>query len=208
MFKKFLPKESHFFTLFQQHADTIVEGIDLFDFLLKNYSQRDKLAVQLKKIENRADNIAHEIFELLNRVFVTPFDREDIRELTNHMDDIIDMVEKAGMRMDIYNIPAPPDAAQEQIEILKKAFSKLSIAIGMLSDLKQKDEILKICVDVNSIENQGDVILRRALKILFENPSDPFLLMKEKEIYELLEAAIDRCEDLANVIETIIIKYA
>ena len=208
MFKKFLPKENHFFTLFQQHADTIVEGIDLFDFLLKNYSQRDKLAAQLKKIENRADDIAHEIFELLNRVFVTPFDREDIRELANNMDDIIDMVEKAGTRMDIYNMPSPPDAAQEQIEILKKAFSKLATAIGMLSDLKQKEEILKICVDVNSIENQGDVILRRALKILFENPSDPFLLMKEKEIYESLEAAIDRCEDLANVIETIIIKYA
>ena len=208
MFKKLLPKENHFFTLFQQHADTIAEGIDLFELLLKQYSQRNELAARLKKIENRADDIAHEIFELLNRVFVTPFDREDIRELTNHMDDIVDMVEKAGMRLDIYNMPAPPEAAPAQIGILKKAFSKLATAIGMLSDLKQKEAILKICVDVNSMENQGDVTLRRALKLLFENPSDPFLLMKEKEIYELLEAAIDRCEDLANVIETIIIKYA
>ncbi|MBU2451701.1 MAG: DUF47 family protein, partial [Proteobacteria bacterium] len=171
-------------------------------------SKRQELTARIKKTENRADDIAHEIFALLNSVFVTPFDREDIRMLANHTDDIVDMLEKAGTRMEIYNMPLPPDAVKEQIDILKRAFEKLAAAIGMLSDLKQKDAILKICIDVNSIENEGDMTLRRALHDLFENPSDPFLLMKQKEIYEHLEAAIDRCEDLANVIETIMIKYA
>ncbi|MFH2059433.1 MAG: DUF47 family protein [Pseudomonadota bacterium] len=208
MFKKFLPREDRFFTLFKHHAKAVVDGIDLFELLFLDYSKRDELASRIKKKENNADDIAHEIYELLNRVFVTPFDREDIRALTNHMDDIIDMVEKAGTRMEIYNISSPPDAARQLARILKDAFAKLAEAIGMLSDLKQKEKILKICIDVNHIENQGDAVLRQALKILFENPSDPFQLMKEKEIYELLEEAIDRCEDLANVIETILIKYA
>jgi hypothetical protein len=207
MFKKFLPKEDRFFTLFKQHANIVVEGIDLFELLLMDYTQRDGLASRIKTVENKADDIAHEIFELLNRVFVTPFDREDIKALTNHMDDIIDMVEKAGTRMEIYNILSPPPAALELTKVLKKAFSKLFQAVGMLSDLKQKEVILNICIDVNSIENQGDAVLHRALKILFKSPSDPFLLIKEKEIYELLEGAIDKCEDLANVIETILIKY-
>ena len=197
-----------FFSLFRQHADIVAEGIGQFESLLADYSRREEQTALIKKTEGRADDIAHEIFGLLNTVFVTPFDREDIRMLTNHMDDVMDMLEKAGTRMEIYNMPSPPDAVLEQTGILKRAFGELSAAIGMLGDLKQKDAILKICIDVNSIENEGDLVLRSALHRLFENPADPFLVMKQKEIFEHLEAAIDRCEDLANVIETILIKYA
>lgn len=208
MFKRFLPKEDRFFILFRQHADIVAEGINQFELLLADYSKREEQTALIKKIEGRADDVAHEIFGLLNTVFVTPFDREDIRMLTNYMDDVMDMMEKAGTRMEIYNMPSPPDAVREQTGILKRAFEELSAAIGMLGDLKQKDAILKICIDVNSIENEGDLVLRSALHRLFENPVDPFLVMKQKEIFEHLEAAIDRCEDLANVIETILIKYA
>jgi len=208
MFKRFLPKEDRFFSLFRQHADTVAEGIDQFESLLADYSRREEQTALIKKTEGRADDIAHEIFGLLNTVFVTPFDREDIRMLTNHMDDVMDMLEKAGTRMEIYNMPPPPDAVREQTGILKRAFEKLSAAIGMLGDLKQKDVILNICIDVNSIENEGDFVLRSSLRLLFENPTDPFLVMKQREIFEHLEAAIDRCEDLANVIETILMKYA
>lgn len=208
MFKFFLPKENRFFILLKQHAKIVGEGMDLFEALLSDYSKREELTARIKKTEHRADEKAHEIFELLNNVFVTPFDREDIRMIVNHMDDIMDMLEKAGVRMVIYNMPPPSDAVREQTEILKRAFVKLSAAIGMLSDLKQKEAIFQICIDVNSIENEGDVVLRRALRVLFENPADPFFLIKQKEIYEHLEWAIDRCEDLANVIETILIKYA
>jgi|SRR3989339_91939 len=208
MFRRFLPKEDRFFTLFKQLAGIVAEGIDQFESLLADYSRRGELTVLIKKTEERADDIAHEVFGLLNTVFVTPFDREDIRMLTNNLDDVMDMLEKAGTRMEIYNMPPPPDAVFEQTRILKRAFAKLSSAIGMLGDLKQKDAILKICIDVNSIENEGDFVLRSSLRLLFENPTDPFLVMKQREIFEHLEAAIDRCEDLANVIETILMKYA
>jgi predicted phosphate transport protein (TIGR00153 family) len=208
MFKRFLPKEDRFFTLFRQHADIVSEGIDQFESLLADYSRREELTALIKKTEERADDIAHKVFGLLNTVFVTPFDREDIRMLTNNLDDVMDMLEKAGTRMEIYNMPLPLDSVCEQTRILKRAFAKLSAAIGMLGDLKQKDAILKICIDVNSIENEGDLVLRSSLRLLFENPTDPFLVMKQREIFEHLEAAIDRCEDLANVIETILMKYA
>ena len=208
MLKRFLPKEDRCFTLFRQHAAIVAEGIDQFESLLADYSRREELTVLIKKTEERADDIAHEVFELLNTVFVTPFDREDIRMLTNNLDDVMDMLEKAGTRMEIYNMPSPPDAVCRQTRILKRAFAKLASAIGMLGDLKQKKAILDICIDVNSIENEGDLVLRSALHLLFENPTDPFLVMKQREIFEHLEAAIDRCEDLANVIETILMKYA
>lgn len=209
MLKKFLPKENRFFTLFNQHTDMVVEGILLFESMLDKYSQKDSMAIRLKEIENSADDIAHQIFELLNTVFITPFDREDIQMLTHHLDDIMDMVEKAGIRMVIYNILSPPATVRKQTDILKKAFLELATAIKLLVDLKHKERIRNICIHVNSIENEGDAELRMGLKALFNTPGiDPLELIKKKEIFELLEAAIDRCEDLANVLETILIKYA
>ncbi len=208
MFKRFLPKENRFFPLFRKHADIVVEGIEQFESLLKDYSKKEELRAVIKETEGRADDVAHEVFGLLNTVFVTPFDREDIRMLTNNLDDVMDMLLKAATRMVIYNMTSVPDTVREQAAILKRAFAELAAAISMLGDLKQKDAILKICINVNSIENEGDRVLRLALQLLFENPTDPILLIKQKEVYEHMEAAIDRCEDLANVIETILIKYA
>ncbi len=208
MLKKLLPRENRFFELFEQQTIVIQEGLHLFEELLKNYSRRKVLTKQIKDIENEADNIAHDIFNHLNNTFVTPFDREDIQLLVNRMDDVIDLVEKAGARMEIYDLPAPPEAVREMLGILKKAFDKLSDAIGMLTDLKHREKILQICVEVNSIENEGDALLREVLEKLFKDASDPFYVIKAKEIYESLEEAIDRCEDLANIIETVIIKNA
>ncbi len=210
MFKKLLPRENRFFDLFNQHADTVLEGISLFRTMLETDPGKQSLAGQLKALENRADDIAHDVFGLLNTVFVTPFDREDIRSLVNHMDDIIDLVEKAGARLDIFHIFPPPETIIQQAGLLNRAFVKLASAIASLSDLKQKEQMLAICVDVNSLENEGDTLLRKELKTLFStrHPADPVDLIKKKELVELLESAIDRCEDLSNVIETILIKYA
>ena len=210
MFKKLLPRENQFFDLFNQHADTVLEGISLFRTLLKTDPGKKSLTGQLKTLENKADDIAHQVFDLLNTVFVTPFDREDIRTLIHHMDDIIDLVEKTGARMEIFNIFPPPDTIIQQADLLNRAFLKLATAIASLSDLKQKQRMLAICVDVNSLENEGDTLLRNELQALFSTslPTDPVDLIKKKELVELLETAIDRCEDLANVIETILIKYA
>jgi predicted phosphate transport protein (TIGR00153 family) len=208
MFKKLLPKERRLFELFEQQAAVIKKGLDLFELLLQNYSRRKELTQQIKDVENEADAVAHQIIRLLNNTFVTPFDREDIQTLVNRMDDVVDLLEKASARMEIYDLPAPPENIGEMLAILRKAFDRISSALGMLRDLKHREAIFQICVEVNSLENQGDTLLRASLERLFKGASDPFYVIKAKEIYESLEDAIDRCEDLSNVIETIIIKNA
>jgi predicted phosphate transport protein (TIGR00153 family) len=208
MFKKLLPKERLFFELFEQQAAVIKKGLDLFELLLQNYSRRKELTRQIKDVENDADAVAHQIYQLLNNTFVTPFDREDIQTLVNRMDDVMDLLEKASARMEIYDMPAPPENIGEMLAILQKAFDKISSAVGMLRNWKHRDKIFQICVEVNSLENQGDTLLRASLERLFKDASDPFYVIKAKEIYESLEDAIDRCEDLSNVIETIMIKNA
>jgi predicted phosphate transport protein (TIGR00153 family) len=208
MFKKLLPKERRFFELFEQQAAVIKKGLDLFELLLQNYSRRKELTQQIKDVENDADAVAHEIIKLLNNTFVTPFDREDIQTLVNRMDDVMDLIEKANARMAIYDLSAPPENIDKMLAILQEAFHRISSAVGMLRDWKHRNEIFQICVEVNSLENQGDAVLRTSLEGLFKGASDPFYVIKAKEIYESLEDAIDRCEDLSNVIETIIIKNA
>jgi predicted phosphate transport protein (TIGR00153 family) len=208
MFKKLLPKEHRFFELFEQQATVIKKGLDLFELLLQEYSRRKELTQQIKDVENDADAVAHQIIQLLNNTFVTPFDREDIQTLVNRMDDVMDLLEKASARMEIYDLPAPPENIDEMLAILQKAFDKISSAVGMLRDWKHREAIFQICVEVNSLENQGDAVLRTSLERLFKEASDPFYVIKAKEIYESLEDAIDRCEDLSNVIEAIVIKNA
>lgn len=206
MFKKFLPKEHRFFDLFEQQAAAISKGLELFSELIENYSGRRELTRQIKVVENEADDAAHKIFSLLNNTFVTPFDREDIQVLAYRMDDVMDLVEKVGARMEIYDMPPPTEEIKKMTAILKKAFGKVSSAVGMLKDWKHREEVLQICVEINSLENEGDLLLRAALERLFKDAADPFYVIKLKEIYECLEDAIDRCEDLANVLETILIK--
>jgi len=208
MFNKLLPKEHRFFELFEQQTAVIKKGLDLFELLLQNYSRRKELTQQIKNVENDADAVAHQIYRLMNNTFVTPFDREDIQTLVDRMDDVMDLLEKASARMEIYDLPAPPENIDKMLAILQKAFDKISSAVGMLRDWKHRDAIFQICVEVNSLENQGDTLLRTSLERLFKDASDPFYVIKAKEIYESLEDAIDRCEDLSNVIETIIIKNA
>jgi len=206
MLRKLLPREHRFFELFEQQSAVIKSGLDLFDKLLKDYSQLQTLAKHIKDAENEADHIAHQIFSLLNNTFVTPFDREDIQLFVNRMDDVIDHVEEVSARMVIFGLPKPPEGVGEMIRILKEAFGKLASAVSMLKNWKNREPILQICVEVNRLENDGDAVLRESLERLFREPSDPFYVIKVKEIYESLEDAIDRCEDLANVIETILIK--
>ena len=208
MFKKLLPKEHRFFELFEQQTAVIKKGLDLFELLLREYSRRGELTKQIKDVENDADAVAHQIYRLLNNTFVTPFDREDIQLLVDRMDDVMDLLEKASTRMKIYDLPAPPVNIGEMITILQKAFDKLSSAVGMLKNWKYREAIFQICVEVNSLENQGDTLLRGSLERLFKEASDPFYVIKAKEIYESIEDAIDRCENISNVIETIIIKNA
>ena len=208
MFKKLLPKENAFFELLGQQAAVINRGLELFALSIKEYSRSPELNVQIKAVEHESDEVAHKIFNLLNNTFITPFDREDIQMLTHRMDDVMDLVEKSSARMQLYNLSAPPLNTDRMIAIIRKAFEKITSAIGMLRDPKKSNTILQLCVEVNSLENEGDALLRESLARLFKETADPFYLVKAKEIYESLEEATDRCEDLANIFETILIKNA
>ncbi|MBN2243978.1 MAG: DUF47 domain-containing protein [Acidobacteria bacterium] len=206
MLKKLLPKEDVFFTLFEQQAETIGRGLLLFELLIKEYSRLGELNVRIKAVENESDEIAHKIYNLLNNTFITPFDREDIRMLAHRMDDVMDLTEKAAARMKIYDLAAPPVNTDRMLVIIRKAFGKITSAIRMLREQKNYRTILQLCVEVNSLENEGDTVLRESLARLFRETSDPIYLIKAKEIYESLEEATDRCEDLANILETILMK--
>jgi predicted phosphate transport protein (TIGR00153 family) len=208
MFSKLLPKEKTFFELFKVQSSVITKGLVLFEELLNDYGRQEELMPLIKTVEEEADEVAHRIFRLLNNSFVTPFDREDIQALVHRMDDVMDLAEKASSRMAIYVLPVPPKGVNDMAAVLKSAFGLIAQAVTMLDDWKHKEAILKICIEVNSLENQGDVLLREALQRLFERQTEALYVIKAKEIYESLEEAIDRCEDLANIIETILIKNA
>ena len=186
----------------------IQRGLDRFGDMLDAYDQREEYTREIKDLENEADDIAHEIFRFLGNTFITPFDREDIQLLANRLDDVIDLVEATAARMEIYDLPDPPEEVREMSRILRHAFKNVAEAIGMLRNPKQREEIQRLCVEVNRLENEGDAVLRLSLRRLFQDARDPLHVIKMKEIYENLEEAVDRCEDLADVIETILIKNA
>ena len=208
MLKKLLPKEDVFFDLFEQQAEAIGRGLQLFEVLIKEYSRLEELNVKIKAIEDESDEIAHKIYNLLNNTFVTPFDREDIRLLAHRMDDVMDLTEKVSARMQLFDLAAPPVNTDRMLVIIRNAFDKITSAIRMLREQKNYKTILQLCVEVNSLENEGDTVLRESLADLFRETSDPVYLIKAKEIYESLEEATDRCEDLANILETLLLKNA
>jgi predicted phosphate transport protein (TIGR00153 family) len=208
MLKKLLPKERLFFDLFDQQAAAISRGLKLFETLIHDYARLGELNVAIKAVEDESDGIAHNIYNLLNNSFMTPFDREDIRMLVHRMDDVMDLTEKACARMQLYDMTEPPVNVDQMLVIIQKAFDKISQAVAMLNQQKNYRAIMQLCVEVNSLENEGDALLRKSLARLFKEATDPFYLIKAKEIYESLEEATDRCEDLANILETILVKNA
>ena len=208
MIKKFLPREQKFFDLFRKQAAIIKQGLELFGEMVRNYDKRGELGPRIGEVEHDADDVTHEVLSLLDNTFVTPFDREDIQTLAKKLDDVMDMVEATTARMEIYDMPPPPAEVRELSSILNHAFENVAKAIGKLNDLKNREEILEICVEVNRLENEGDQALRLALRRLFKEFTDPLYVIKLKEIYENLEKAIDCCEDLADVFQKILAKNA
>jgi predicted phosphate transport protein (TIGR00153 family) len=208
MLRRLLPKERRYFALFEQQTEIIREGLALFCSMLRDGGERNAAVSRIKEIEHQADGVAHEIFRQLSNSFITPFDREDIQLLAQRLDDVIDLVEATAARMQIYDITDPPEEVIAMAEVLRRAFDRVADAIGKLEHRKHRDEILAVCVEVNSLENEGDTVLRRALERIFRPGADPLHVIKIKEIVENLEIAVDRCEDLADVLETILLKNA
>jgi predicted phosphate transport protein (TIGR00153 family) len=203
---RFIPREEKFFDLFEELADKIEEGSKLFLDMIDHYDSFEQRLSKLKEIEHEADDITHRTYEKMHTTFLTPIDREDIYALVNKMDSILDMTEAAAVRMSLYKIKAPKEELFQQARILNEATAKVKMIVCGLRDMKNAKMILDACVEINTLENAGDQILRATMARLFEHETDPFELIKWKEIFERFEDALDICEDVSNIVEGIVLK--
>ncbi|HWF58947.1 MAG TPA: DUF47 family protein [Nitrospira sp.] len=199
-----LPKEEAFFDLFKQAAHNVIEGSRLLKELMEDYSNVQQKIERIKEVEHIGDGITHDIALRLNQTFLTPLDREDIHDLASALDDILDAVEAVADRFAIYKITQPTESAIRLGDILHRA----SVAVGSGVDhiAMSHEEVKEYSVQVNSLENEADRVSRDAISELFEKETNPIAVIKWKEIYETFEEGTDRCEDVANVIERIVLK--
>jgi predicted phosphate transport protein (TIGR00153 family) len=165
-------------------------------------------AARIKEIEHETDVITHACVERLHKTFITPFDRDDIHRLITRMDDVMDYIESAAIAVMLYELVEMTDPARELADVLVRSTESVAVAVSGLKNVKQSQAILDACIEVNRLENEGDEILRGALADLFREAKDPLLVLKWKEVYEALENATDRCEDVANVIEGVVLEHA
>jgi len=203
-----IPKEDKFFDLFDELANKIEEGGELFLDMVEHYEYSEPKIVKLKELEHEADVITHKTYEKMHKTFLTPIDREDIYALVNKMDSILDMIEASAARMSLYKVKIPAKEIIEQAKILNKSIKKVKYIVHAMRNMKNAKMIIDSCVEINTLENEGDIIMRMTMTRLFEQEKDPIELIKWKEIFERIEEAIDVCEDVANVVEGIVLKYA
>jgi len=203
-----MPKEGRFFDMFRDLASCIVQAADEFNELLANPSEYERRASLIKDIEHRGDEITHQTVELLHKTFITPLDREDIHQLISKMDDILDFIEAASQRVFLYDLQNVPDEGKELGTLCAQSAKLIQSSVSQLDNLKNPDDLIRQCVEINRLENDADVVLRGAMAKLFREETDVKQLIKLKEIYEMLETVTDRCEDVANIIEGIVLEYA
>jgi predicted phosphate transport protein (TIGR00153 family) len=202
----FLPKTENFTALFEKSSANIVEAVCLFREVAGDLTSVETGIEKLKDLEHEGDRITHETLDKLNTTFITPFDREDIHTLATRLDDILDATDAAGQRLVVYRITEVPPEFLTLSDLLVESAKEVQTAVLALPNRKKRDEAIASCVEINRLENEADVVLREALGDLFTNAHDAIEVIKLKDLYSFLEDATDRCEDVANVIETIIMK--
>jgi uncharacterized protein len=205
---RLFPRDENFFDYFEQLANKIEEGGRLFLAMTENHDYSESKISQLKEIEHEADVITHTTYAKMHKTFLTPLDREDIYALVNKMDSILDMIEATAVRIYLYKVKKPDDEIIKQAKILNEAITKVKFVIHALRDMKNAKTILDACVEINTLENAGDVVLRTIIAELFEKEKDAIELLKWKEIFERIEESIDVCEDVSNIVEGIVLKHA
>jgi predicted phosphate transport protein (TIGR00153 family) len=201
-----IPKDEKFFELFKEMAHNIIIGAELLKQMLDDFEDPVGSQRRIKEQEHKCDNLTHEIIKKLNKSFVTPFDREDIYALASKMDDIMDLIDASASRFVMYNVEKPTSEAQQLAFIILKSCQTLAKAVSILGG--KLEPLYEYCVEVNALENEADRVCREAISRLFDEEKDPIQLIKWKEIYETLEKATDRCEDVANVLESVVVKNA
>jgi uncharacterized protein len=197
------PRDREFFDLFEEAGGNILRAATLLEEMLREFPERAALARDILICEQEGDRITHDIIQRLNQTFVTPIDREDIYALASALDDIVDYTEEVADYVGLYKIEAPFEQAQQLAAVLLQASRQISEAMPRLRGFR---DISHYTVEINRLENDGDRITREAIAALFDNGIDPMVVIRWKDIYERLEAAIDATEQVANIIEGIVIK--
>lgn len=211
MLRRLIPRDGRFFELFKRSADNTLEGARLLNEMLEHCDDLDRKARHLKDIEHTGDEITHEIFRALNRTFVTPLDREDISQLASALDDVIDWIEEAARRMRLYHINETTPLAQRFGRVILDQSEQIAKAIPMLGKAKNAEELERATHEIHRLENEGDDLLAEAIAGLYEGVTEvPQLIkaMRWDDIYQLLEDATDKAEEVAVVLQNIAFKNA
>jgi hypothetical protein len=200
---RLLPRERSFFTTFTEVTANIQEGAKALSALFHDYRDVPARTQAIKALEHKGDDLTHDIITRLNQTFVTPFDREDIHELTTKLDDVLDLVDAVATRLVIYSVSTVRPGAANLTDILVRATAELHAAV---SKLEKQNRILDHCIAIAALEDEADGVVRTAIARLFEEEKNPVDLIKWKEILEVLETATDKCQDVANVLEAVVLK--
>jgi len=209
MLHRLMPKSDDFFADFEAQAALVVEGAILLKALLDDFTDVPRKCQAIKDVEHRADDITHRAFARLHTQFITPFDRSEIHRILSRIDDVLDLADAAAERLGLYDIDAVLPESRELAAVLVEQSRKMEEAVKGLRNMKKDPKrILDACKEMNALENQADTITRQTMAKLFKRGNDPLTVMKWKEIIDLIEDATDRAEDVANVIEGIVLEHA
>jgi hypothetical protein len=202
-----IPKEERFFKLYKEMTANIIDGAVLLKDMLDNFADPQESQRRIKEVEHRGDAITHSIIQRLNKTFITPMDREDVYALAAKLDDIIDLIDASAQRFIMYNVDCATPEAKTLAFLILQGCQAVDKAVDKLSS-KSHEQIYQHCVEINAIENEADRVSREAIGRLFDEEKNPIELLKWKEIYETLETATDKCEEAANILESVMVKNA
>ena len=204
---RLVPKEEIFFDLFQQASNNLSEAGKVLAETMEHFDRLPEYAHKLERLEHAGDQITHDLMARLNKTFITPIDREDIHRLASALDDVLDFIEAVTERFMLYKIKTATHHAKELAKVVAAQVEEIHRAMGELRKLSHK-HVMEHCIEVNRLENQGDRVARAAVSELFDSQQPPLEVMKWRELYDLLETATDKCEDVAVVIEGIVLKHS
>jgi len=206
MLGRLMPREGRFFDLFNAHAARIVEGSRELAAMIGTFKDLELHAQRIDGAERAADKITHETITLLHRTFITPFDRDQIHQLITTMDDILDLIQDVAESVALYDLRVVTPEAKQLADICQMCCDRVKTAVELLTNVKRSEAILKCCEEIDRLESDADRVLRAALSKLFRDENDLKQVMKLRVIYDLLESITDRCEDVANIVEGIVLE--
>jgi predicted phosphate transport protein (TIGR00153 family) len=211
LFSSLMPREGRFFSLFNQHAQYVVQGSIVLVELLEGFDDAEKRGARVARIlelEHAADRVTRETVSLLHKTFVTPLDRDDIHLLISRMDDVLDLIQDVTEALQLYDIQRLTPEAVQLAQLLNQCCVRVEEAVQKLATLDDSARVLKLCNEIDGLESQADTVMRTGISKLFREESDVRQLIKLETVYQLLESATDQCEDVANIIEGVVLEHA